>query len=65
MLTLVCNGTVVTPSKMIEDGGVLFADGVIQDIGRVADVRAAGFYQYPPPPVLDLCPRHGPSRYPG
>jgi putative selenium metabolism protein SsnA len=43
MLTLVCNGTVVTPSKMIEDGGVLFADGVIQDIGRVADVRARFF----------------------
>ena len=44
MFTLVCNGTVVTPSKLIDNGGVLFADGIIKDIGRGSEVRAR-FYR--------------------
>ncbi len=40
MFTLVFNGTVVTPSKLIDNGGVLFANGMIMDIGRGADVKA-------------------------
>lgn len=40
MLTLLCNGTVITPSEVIENGGVLFEDGVIKDIGKTDDVRS-------------------------
>lgn len=43
MFTLVGNGTVVTPSRVIDDGGVLFADGIIKDIGKGADVKARFF----------------------
>lgn len=43
MFTLVGNGTVVTPSRVIDDGGVLFAEGIIKDIGKGADVRARFF----------------------
>jgi putative selenium metabolism protein SsnA len=43
MFTLVCRGTVVTPSRVIHDGGVLFANGTIQDIGREEDVRGRFF----------------------
>jgi putative selenium metabolism protein SsnA len=39
MFTLVHNGTVVTPSHLIVDGGVLVADGTIVDVGRAEDVR--------------------------
>jgi len=39
MFTLVCKGTVVTPTKVIQDGGVLFADGIIKDVGRAGEVR--------------------------
>ena len=44
MFTLVGNGTVVTPSRVIDDGGVLFVDGIIKDIGKGVDVRAR-FYK--------------------
>jgi putative selenium metabolism protein SsnA len=44
MFILVCNGTVITPSKLIDDGGVLCVDGIITDIGRGAEVEAR-FYQ--------------------
>ena len=40
MYTLVCNGTVVAPSKLIENGGVLYANGTIEDIGPRAGVEA-------------------------
>jgi putative selenium metabolism protein SsnA len=40
MFTLVGNGTVVTPSRVIHDGGVLFADGIIKAIGKGEEVRA-------------------------
>jgi putative selenium metabolism protein SsnA len=40
MFTLIDNGTMFTPSKMIEDGAVLLVDGVIADIGRKAEVEA-------------------------
>jgi len=40
MNTLVCNGTVVAPSRMIENGAVLFAGGMITDVGPRADVEA-------------------------
>jgi putative selenium metabolism protein SsnA len=43
MFTLVCNGTVITPSKLIAGGGVLYADGVITDSGRGAEVKARFF----------------------
>ncbi|MCX6554654.1 MAG: putative aminohydrolase SsnA [Candidatus Aminicenantes bacterium] len=40
MHTLVCNGTVITPSKVISGGGVLFHDGVIEAVGREKEIRA-------------------------
>lgn len=40
MLTLLCNGTVIAPSEVIENGAVLFEDGVIKDIGQTDDVRS-------------------------
>lgn len=40
MLTLLCNGTVIAPTEVIENGGVLFEDGVIKDIGKTDDVRS-------------------------
>lgn len=43
MFTLVENGTVITPSRLIHDGGVLCADGIIMDIGRGDEVRARFF----------------------
>ena len=43
MFTLVENGTVITPSRLIADGGVLCADGMIRDIGRGDEVRARFF----------------------
>ncbi|MEW6556555.1 MAG: putative aminohydrolase SsnA [Elusimicrobiota bacterium] len=43
MLTLLCNGTVITQSEIIENGGVLFEDGIIKDVGRTDDVRAKVF----------------------
>lgn len=43
MLTLLCNGTVITPSDVIENGGVLFEDNIIKDIGKTDDVRAQVF----------------------
>ncbi|MEW6040755.1 MAG: amidohydrolase family protein, partial [Elusimicrobiota bacterium] len=43
MFTLVCNGTVVTPDKVIEDGGVLFEDSIIKDIGGTDEVRSKVF----------------------
>jgi hypothetical protein len=43
MLTLLCNGTVITPSEVIENGGVLFEDGIIKDVGKTDDVRAKFF----------------------
>jgi putative selenium metabolism protein SsnA len=43
MFTLVCNGTVITPSKLIAGGGVLYADGVITDSGRGVEVKARFF----------------------
>ena len=43
MLTLLCNGTVITPSEVIENGGVLFEDGLIKDVGKTDDVRAKVF----------------------
>ncbi len=43
MLTLLCNGTVITPSDVIENGGVLFGDGLIKDIGKTDDVRSKVF----------------------
>ncbi|MCJ7525165.1 MAG: hypothetical protein MUP71_08055, partial [Candidatus Aminicenantes bacterium] len=43
MFTLVENGTVITPSRLISDGGVLCADGMIRDIGRGDEVRARFF----------------------
>jgi putative selenium metabolism protein SsnA len=43
MFTLVGNGTVITPSRVIADGGVLFAGGIIKDIGTGAEVRARFF----------------------
>lgn len=43
MITLLCNGTVITPDKFIEDGGVLFEDGIIKDIGKTDDVRKKVF----------------------
>ncbi|MDI6641464.1 MAG: putative aminohydrolase SsnA [Elusimicrobiota bacterium] len=43
MLTLLCNGTVVTPSAVIENGGVLFEDGIIKDVGNTDDVRSKVF----------------------
>ncbi len=44
MFTLVCNGTVLTPSRLIEDGAVLCADRTIEDVGRRGEVEAR-FYQ--------------------
>jgi putative selenium metabolism protein SsnA len=44
MFTLVCNGTVITPSKLIDNGAVLCADGMIEAIGRGSEVEAR-FYQ--------------------
>jgi putative selenium metabolism protein SsnA len=44
MFTLVCNGTVITPSKLIDNGAVLCADGMIEAVGRGADVEAR-FYK--------------------
>ena len=43
MLTLLCNGTVITPSEIIENGGVLFEDGVIKDVGNTDKVRSKVF----------------------
>jgi len=43
MLTLLCNGTVITPSEVIENGGVLFEDGVIKDVGNTDEVRSKVF----------------------
>jgi len=43
MLTLLSNGTVITPSEVIENGAVLFEDGVIKDIGSNDDVRSKVF----------------------
>ena len=43
MFTLVGNGTVITPSRVIDDGGVLFADGIIKDIGKDEEVRTRFF----------------------
>ncbi|OQA92817.1 MAG: 8-oxoguanine deaminase [Elusimicrobia bacterium ADurb.Bin231] len=43
MLTLLCNGTVVTPDKVIDNGGVLFEDGKIVDVGNTDKVRAKVF----------------------
>ena len=43
MFTLVGNGTVITPSRVIDDGAVLFAAGIIKDIGRGDEVRARFF----------------------
>lgn len=43
MLTLLCNGTVITPSEVIENGGVLFEDGVIKDVGNTDEVRTKVF----------------------
>jgi putative selenium metabolism protein SsnA len=40
MFTLVCNGTVITPSKLIDNGAVLCADGMIEAVGRGADLEA-------------------------
>ncbi|MBI5573953.1 MAG: putative aminohydrolase SsnA [Elusimicrobia bacterium] len=42
-MTLLCNGTVITPSEVIENGGVLFEDGVIKDVGNTDEVRAKVF----------------------
>lgn len=39
MHTLVCNGTVITPSKVIGNGAVLFHDGVIEAVGSDKEVR--------------------------
>jgi len=39
MFTMVVNGTVFTPSRMIEDGAVLYADGIIRACGPRADVE--------------------------
>ncbi len=44
MFTLVCNGTVLTPSRRIADGAVLYADDTIADFGRSTDVEAR-FYR--------------------
>jgi putative selenium metabolism protein SsnA len=44
MFTLVCNGTVLTPSRLVDDGAVLFANGMIEDVGRAAEVKAR-FYR--------------------
>jgi putative selenium metabolism protein SsnA len=44
MFTLVCNGTVLTPSRLIDDGGVLFANGLVEDVGNGAEVKAR-FYR--------------------
>ena len=43
MLTLLCNGIVITPNKVIENGGVLFEDGIIKDVGNTDEVRAKVF----------------------
>lgn len=43
MFTLVENGTVITPSRLIADGAVLCADGIIADIGRGDELRARFF----------------------
>ncbi len=36
----ILNGTVITPSKMIEDGTVIFDDGKITAVGRRAEIKA-------------------------
>lgn len=47
LLTLLCNGTTITPFEVIENGGVLFEDvggnGIIKDIGNTDDVRSKVF----------------------
>jgi len=43
MFTLVCNGTVLTPSRLIDNGGILCADGIITDVGPKAEVEARFF----------------------
>lgn len=43
MLTLLCNGTVITPDKVIENGGVLFEDGFITAVGKTDELRKKVF----------------------
>jgi len=40
MLTLLSNGTVITPTEVIENGGVLFEDGIIKDVGNTDEIRS-------------------------
>ena len=46
MFTLMENGTVVTPTEIIDNGGVLFRDGVIEDIGSGSELKLRFFRKF-------------------
>ncbi len=46
MFTLIHNGTVLAPSKLIQDGAVLCQDGTIADIGDSAQVKERFYKSY-------------------
>lgn len=46
MFSLMENGTVITPAEVIENGGVLFRDGTIEDVGPVNELKARFFRKF-------------------